>query len=547
MDGITLDHLISEVRVALAGRHVARPRAVGAQALALEVLGGRGLRLRLDAGRGTAGAYLLDRDQARALDAPDAEIPGRTRQALLLFRKHLDGARVTEISRIPGERTIVLKTTRGLVAFRLSGAAPAFTLVVDGAPLATVGNGVPAWPLPPPAPEREWGLIAAAALEKATARAAASGRALSRVVLAACPPLGPLLAREVDGPGALESLRARLAFPRPTLLVPRPLDECHDADLVALDAVALAPIPLGEPRVALHPPTWRAAATLFLQARERGARFEARRRLALAAARRDARRLSQLEAHLAGDLAGLGDAGVLRRRAEALLAAPGPLVPGAREADVPDPYAPGARLRFTIDPGLSPPANADRLFLKARRLEKAQVQVEARLAETRLALAAARGREARAAAARDLGELQGTGVSAAPASALEPRPERGGPRRYLTSRGLSLLVGRGARENHRLTFGLARPEDVWLHARDVPGAHVILRDNEGRATGEDLREAAEVAAFFSEARGNATADVHVTRRKHVRPAGGGPGRVHVGHSETLHVVPRDPAGRLRRR
>ena len=122
-----------------------------------------------------------------------------------------------------------------------------------------------------------------------------------------------------------------------------------------------------------------------------------------------------------------------------------------------------------------------------------------------------------------------------------------GPPHYLTGHGLSILVGRNARENQHLTFRVARPEDLWFHARDVPGSHVILRDNEGRAGADDLREAAEVAAFFSEAREQTKVDVHATRRKHVRPARGGPGRVFVGHSETLRVTPRDPEGRLRRR
>ena len=76
---------------------------------------------------------------------------------------------------------------------------------------------------------------------------------------------------------------------------------------------------------------------------------------------------------------------------------------------------------------------------------------------------------------------------------------------------------------------------------------MIVRDNEGRAAAEDMREAAELAAFFSDARQEARVDVHVTRRKHVRPAKGGPGRVHVFHSDTIRVTPRDPEGRLRRR
>ena len=76
---------------------------------------------------------------------------------------------------------------------------------------------------------------------------------------------------------------------------------------------------------------------------------------------------------------------------------------------------------------------------------------------------------------------------------------------------------------------------------------MILRDNEGRAAADDLREAAETAAFFSEARSEAQVDVHVTRRKHLRPGRGGPGRVFIGHSDTLRAIPRDPEGRLRRR
>jgi predicted ribosome quality control (RQC) complex YloA/Tae2 family protein len=109
-----------------------------------------------------------------------------------------------------------------------------------------------------------------------------------------------------------------------------------------------------------------------------------------------------------------------------------------------------------------------------------------------------------------------------------------------------VLVGRGARENHALTFSVAAPEDLWLHARDVVGAHVILRDPDRRAGPEDIREAAELAAFFSDGAGHRGLDVHVARRKHLR-AGGAPGRVHVTHGETVRVRPRDPKGRLRER
>jgi predicted ribosome quality control (RQC) complex YloA/Tae2 family protein len=284
------------------------------------------------------------------------------------------------------------------------------------------------------------------------------------------------------------------------------------------------------------------AGLAWLAARLRGDRFERRRRAALDAARREARRLGQLEAHLVRDRAGLPDVATLRRSAEALLARAAPLEPGATEVAVDDPYEPGRTLRVRVDPARSAPANADRVFAKARRIERAEREIEARLARTRTELAAATRLLERAAAAGRIDELPEEREARGRREA-----DRARPRHFLTSRGLSILVGRGARENHRLTFASARPEDLWLHARDVPGGHVILRDPEGRAGPDDVREAAELAAFFSDSREESAVDVHVVRRKHLRPGRGGPGRVSFSNDETVRVAPRDPEGRLRRR
>jgi hypothetical protein len=529
------------------GRHLGPPRVAAAHAVVFEVSGDRDRRLWIDAGPATAGFYLLTRDEARRTSAASGgAIPGSTRHALLLLRKHAAGVRVTGLRRVEGHRTLVLEAGAVAVALRLRGSTPAATLVVDGTATATFAAGPPAWPLPAAEPALEWDRIGADALEAAARAAAAAGRPVHRAIAAACPSLGPLLARELDGGEiSLAALRARLRSARPTLLLPRPLEECDDADLAPGEAVSLVPIPLeARPAVVLHPASWRDAAAIYLLARHRGQGFAARHRAALAAARRDVSRLSQLEANLAGDLAGLPEPDLLRRRGDALLASPHPLPPGATVADLADPWHPEARLIFPVDPRLSGPANADRLFDKARRIEHARLRVRDRSQGTASALAAAREREAAISSARSLDQLP---PAAEPSAQESSGEQRSGPRRYLTGRGLTLLVGRGARENHPLTFATARPEDLWLHARDVPGAHVILRDDEGRAGPEDIREAAEVAAFFSGAREEARADVHVARRKHIRPAGSGPGRVRITHSDTVRVAPRDPAGRLRRR
>ena len=535
------------------GRLVTRVRPAGTDAVALELAGERH-ELWLDAAAGTAGAYLLTRDERRAI-AVDESSGGRPHQALLHVRKRLGGTRLGAIDRVPGERALTLTAGPNVVALRLWGPAPSLTLAADGEPLASLGTGAPAWPPPSPAPEREWTRV-----EPAHIQAAMGEASPARAILALCPGLGPDLARALArGDLSWEDLKERLGDPEPTLVLPAPLESLCDAQLAAPGAVTFLPATVpGLQGTVLRPASWREAAATFLSARRRGGRFRVRRAAVIDEVRREARRLRALEDHLAHDLAGLPPPDELRRQAEALLSSPAavesipPLNERARirssraeDVELADPYDSGRRVRVRVDLRLSLPANADRLFEKARRLERARRQVDARRADAREKLQLTLAREAGALAARDFADL---GEAASRAGARSQESARGAAsRHYLTARGLSVLVGRGARENHRLTFAVAGPEDLWLHARDVPGAHVILRDPEGRAESEDMREAAELAAFFSDARAQPQADVHVTRRKHVRAARGGHGRVRIAHSDTLRVAPRDPEGRLRRR
>ncbi len=545
MDAVTLDRSIEELRAFAVGRHLARPRLAFADAVAFELGASRDGRLWIDAGRGTAGLYWLRRDVVRELSgAPTTSLPGRARQALLHLRKHMDGARVVALRRIAGERTVVLETGDAVLALRLGGAAPALSLILDGVVVASLGDGPEAWPLPPEAAEREWDRIDPLAFESAVTRALAEGRSLPRAELLACPGLGPALARELDGSAAsLVELRTRLAAARPSLTIPGPRESWRDADLAKPGAVALGPVPPS--RDGLQPASWLEAGALFLEAKRRGLAFERSRRAALDDTRRQIRRLEQLAANLARDLASLADPTHLRREAEALVAYGRALEPGRESVEVTDPYDDRRRLAIALDPRFGGLANAERRFNKARRMERARQQVELRLRETRSAIGEAQERERRVEQALDRRELTASELGEGVLTAA--RQGAGAPRHYLTGLGLSLLVGRNARENHHLTFRVARAEDLWLHAREAPGAHVILRDPEGRAGADDLREAAEVAAFFSEAKAEALVDVHVTRRKHVKPARGGPGRVFVSHSDTLRVRPRDPEGRLRKR
>lgn len=111
-------------------------------------------------------------------------------------------------------------------------------------------------------------------------------------------------------------------------------------------------------------------------------------------------------------------------------------------------------------------------------------------------------------------------------------------RRFTSTDGLPIFVGRNARENDELTFGLAKSDDLWLHARSTPGSHVVVRLGKGNdPPPETLRDAATLALLYSDLKKSGKGDVIYTRRKWVKKAKGqAPGAVTVTQEKSLHVT-----------
>jgi predicted ribosome quality control (RQC) complex YloA/Tae2 family protein len=120
---------------------------------------------------------------------------------------------------------------------------------------------------------------------------------------------------------------------------------------------------------------------------------------------------------------------------------------------------------------------------------------------------------------------------------LSPDVRRGPFRRFISADGLPIFVGRNARENDELTFGLAKSDDLWLHARGTPGSHVVVRLEKGMDPPiETLREAATLALLYSDLKKSGKGEVIYTRRKWVKKAKGqAPGAVTVTQEKSVHV------------
>jgi predicted ribosome quality control (RQC) complex YloA/Tae2 family protein len=269
----------------------------------------------------------------------------------------------------------------------------------------------------------------------------------------------------------------------------------------------------------------------------------------------------------------LDEAQRLRREADALLAFQADVPPSARGVTLPDPWASedGATLTIALDPQYSAVENANRRYTRYHKLQRAagllpeqvetnatelarveQLLTDLALAETSAEVSHVRSEVAEAgyirggAEARRLEKerrLKGgkKGKMGKGGKPIQPRaPDGGQPLRRRLSGDLIALVGKNSRQNEEITFHQAGPNDLWLHIRGAAGSHVILKTGGRPAPEESLREAAALAAWYSQLRGERDAQVDYTEARYVRHMkGGGPGLVTYERERAIRVAPAD--------
>ena len=221
------------------------------------------------------------------------------------------------------------------------------------------------------------------------------------------------------------------------------------------------------------------------------------------------------------------------------------------EAVVENFYHPaGEKMVIQMDSSLTPSQNAQAFFKKYLKAKHTRDAVISHLEQAESELTYLEAVENAVLQAEDLEALAEIRSELEEQAYLKPRVLQGRgktkkeqvrpkPLSFISSEGFSILVGKNNKQNDYLTLKLAADQDIWLHTKDIPGSHVIIRSSQSEGVSEQtLLEAATLAAWFSKARQSGKVPVDYTLRRHVRkPRGAKPGMVIYDHQQTLMVSP----------
>jgi predicted ribosome quality control (RQC) complex YloA/Tae2 family protein len=270
--------------------------------------------------------------------------------------------------------------------------------------------------------------------------------------------------------------------------------------------------------------------------------------------RKEVAQRTRLIANLKRDLALHGNPEQHKRVGDLLLAN----ISGARreghKVTVSDYYSEGVpAIEIEVDENTSLQDEAARYFARYTKAKRAREEIAARMVQVEGEISRLRKQQAQLEKMIASGDEAGLNVFDEPKTIAAKRSDKkakaeklAGIRRYLSSDGYEILVGRAAHTNDNLTFRVARPHDLWLHAADYPGSHVIVRNpTRGEIPHRTIIEAAQLAAKFSQAGDDSKVTVHYTQRKFLaKPKGVAPGLVRMSSFRTITVEPAEAIQRL---
>jgi len=562
LDAFTLAALADEFLDLLVGGRVQDVLAVDETGVGLEIYGAHQRRyLYLSADHQTPRVHLVPEKLRRGLVKPT--------QLGLLLRRKVEGGSVAHVSQPPWER---------ILHFEIEGPEGLVTLIVEPmerrSNLLLVQNGIildcirrvgpdenrvrvslPGQPYQPPPPQL--GKISPADVTAddlhAFFRASEDPKRKAQQVLAAHSfGISPLLAREILHRAGFP-VDAKASAVDPAALV-APLSDVIDPLLRRQWQPGVAMTERGPAAFSVYPlthlPGWEpmetvsAALNTFYSAPTGVDAYRAGKQPSADAIAEAQAKLRARLASLQKSVTDEAEREMLRQSGELILAYQYTLAPDQTELRAQyDPDEP--ELVITLDPKLSPLENAQRCFDKYNRAKRALDDVPDRIAaaETDAAFLDQLAIDLELAANwpeidEVQAQLQARGWWKG-AAAPRISGQKSAPLRVVGPDGFIIWVGRNSRQNEAVTFDKGGPQDLWLHVRGVPGAHVIIK-TDGRPVPEVvIEQAAGLAAYYSGKRADAKVIVDVTYRRYVRKIkGGGAGQVTYRNEETRTVTPR---------
>lgn len=285
------------------------------------------------------------------------------------------------------------------------------------------------------------------------------------------------------------------------------------------------------------------AADAYYTSLEKSRAFEARVAAARSQLLKSIRQKQKLKEHLQQDLANHGDPEEHKRIGDLLLANLSTATRAGNKVTLADYYADGApAIEVEIEENVSLQDEAARRFRQYGKAKRAREEIAERMIQIDSEISQLN---------HQLPQIekiivQNDETPVAPKPSKKPPPKVPGVRRYRSTDGYEILVGRAARDNDNLTFKIAQPNDLWMHAGDYPGSHVVIRNpTRKEIPHRTIIEAAQLAGRFSQASEDSKVVIHYTPRKFLsKPKGAAPGLVRLSRFRSITVEPKEALSRL---
>lgn len=217
---------------------------------------------------------------------------------------------------------------------------------------------------------------------------------------------------------------------------------------------------------------------------------------------------------------------------------------GANEVTLPNYYEEDRPITIKLDPALTPNQNAQKYFHRYQKLQNAVKLIGKQIEEAKNEIDYLESvlSQLEIAGPMDIEvikeELTAEGYLKKKSSKKQKRKKPSQPDQYLSTDGTLILVGKNNLQNDQLSLKTAKKTDYWLHAKNIPGSHVIIKSDQ--PSDETITEAAELAAYFSKYRHSAQVPVDLVQVKHLRkPNGAKPGYVIYENQKTIIVTPEE--------